>query len=314
MKYFPHAISGLALIVVLSYVRYDDQRTKQQLQSNEVITQAVVDKPKSGSHPFYFTARSLDLPDSLYFAGERVPLEVPDVRERLDRELHINSYWHNNTIFLIKKANRWFPQMERILKEHGIPDDFKYLTAIEGSFRNDISYKNAVGFWQFLKPAGKEFGLEINQEIDERYDPIKSTEAACKYLRRSYKKLNNWTLAAASYNRGVRGMQRALLNQEVDSYYDLLLNEETSRYVFRILAIKEIIEHPQKYGFHIEEDHLYDEEPLRYVEVKQTINDLVRFAHNHGINYKELKRYNPWLRKDRLTVRNGKSYKIAIPV
>ena len=314
MKYFPHAISGLALIVVLSYVKYDDLRTKQQLQQEGLVIESVTDNPSKGNYQYHFTARSLDLPDSLYFAGERVPLEVPDVRERLDRELHINSYWHNNTIFLIKKANRWFPQMERILKEYGIPDDFKYLTAIEGSFRNDISYKNAVGFWQFLKPAGKEFGLEINQEIDERYDPIKSTEAACKYLKRSYKKLGNWTLAAASYNRGVRGMQRALQNQEVDNYYDLLLNEETSRYVFRILAIKEIIEHPKKYGFHIEEDHLYDEEPLRYVEVKQTINDLVRFAHDHGINYKELKRYNPWLRKDRLTVRNGKSYKIAIPV
>ena len=314
MKYFPHAIAGLALIIVLSYVRYDDQRTKQQFPEVELVSEEKVDTSSKGAYQYYFTARSLDLPDSLYFAGERVPLEVPDVRERLDRELHINSYWHNNTIFLIKKANRWFPQMEKILKEYDIPDDFKYLTAIEGSFRNDISYKNAVGFWQFLKPAGKEFGLEINQEIDERYDPIKSTEAACKYLKRSRKKFENWTLAAASYNRGVRGMQRALQNQKVDSYYDLLLNEETSRYVFRILAIKEIIEHPKKYGFHIEEDHLYDEEPLRYVEVTQSINDLVRFAHDHGINYKELKRYNPWLRKDKLTVRNGKSYKIAIPV
>ena len=271
------------------------------------------DNPPLGSFPEYYNAKSIPIPDSLTFAGEPVPLNIPDVRERLDRELHINSYWHNNTIFLIKKANRWLPQIEPILKEHGIPDDFKYLTAIEGSFRNDVSPMQAVGFWQIRKDAGKEFGLEINREVDERYDPLKSTVAACKYLRKAYDKFGSWTLVAASYNRGMSGLQRAIDNQQVDSYYDLLLNEETARYVFRILAIKEIIENPSKYSFQIDKDHLYEPEKVKYIEVTESIDDLVEFAKEQGINYKLLKRHNPWLRKDKLTVKKN-IYQIAIPI
>ena len=314
MKYFPHVMASLALIILLGYVKFDDQRTKAYLQKSNPFHPENRDNPPAGDFPTYFTARSLNLPDTLSFAGEKVPLDIPDVRERLDRELHVNSYWHNNTIFLIKKANRWFPQMEKILEQYGVPDDFKYLTAIEGSFRNDISYKNAVGFWQFLKPSAKEFGLEITKEVDERYDPIKSTEAACKYLLKSYKKFQNWTLVAASYNAGVRGVKRELDYQKVDSYYDLLLNDETSRYVFRILAIKEIIENPVKYGFNVDQSHLYEEEQVRYIVVDRSIDNLIKFAQEQGINYKQLKRYNPWLRKNRLTVRSGRSYKIAVPV
>lgn len=258
-------------------------------------------------------AVSFDLPSDLSFAGESVPVKIPDVRERFDKELQINTYYHSNTIFLIKRANRWLPQIEKILKEHDIPTDFKYLPLIESNLLNAVSPKEAVGYWQILETSGKEFGLEISREVDERYDPIKATEAACKYLRRAYSKFGDWTLVAASYNRGMAGMQRALDDQKVSSYYDLYLNDETSRYVFRIMAIKEIIENPLKYGFRIKPQHLYQEEPLRFVEVDRTIKDLVDFAKEQGINYKLLKRHNPWLREESLTVRGGKTYLIAIP-
>ena len=266
--------------------------------------------PPSGQ---FENAESFDLPDSLSFAGELVPLELPDVYERLDREMHINTYWHTNTIFLLKRSNRWMPQMSKILAEMGVPDDFKYLAAIESNFLNDTSGKGAVGFWQFLKSAGREFGLEITNEVDERYDPIKSTYAAAKYIKKSYGKFENWTLVAASYNRGRSGIGRAMERQNVDDYYDLMLNEQTSRYVFRILAAKEIISNPEKYGFDINKEHLYTQEEVTYVEVDATINNLISWSQEQGINYKLLKRYNPWLRRDRLTVPSGKSYQIAIP-
>ena len=264
--------------------------------------------------PKHLMAKSLAIPEPMFFAGEKVPLQIPDVRERFDRELHINTYWHNNTIFLIKHANKWLPQMELILKEYGIPDDFKYLVAIESSFRNDKSSAGAVGFWQIRKATAKEYGLEVTKEVDERYDPIKSTVAACKYLNRAYKKFGNWANAAGSYNRGMAGLQRALTHQKDSSYYNLLLNKETSRYIFRILAIKEIMENPGKYSFNIEKQHLYYPEEVRYVEVASTIGDLVQWSIDNQINYKLLKRHNPWLRKDRLTVKRGKVYQVAIPV
>ncbi|MEP2773793.1 MAG: lytic transglycosylase domain-containing protein [Fulvivirga sp.] len=314
MKYLPLGISLIALLVVLGYIRNQETKTQNAPAShNPQLAFYDIDNPPGGEYAGYLNAVSFELPEELYFAGERVPLEIPDVRERLDRELHINTYWHSSTIFLIKQAHRWLPQMEEILQKNGVPDDFKYLTAIEGGFANQISPSNAVGFWQIKSDAGKENGLEITREVDERYDPLKSTEAACSYLNKAFRKFGNWTNAAASYNRGMAGLQRALDDQKVDSYYDLLLNEETSRYVFRILAIKEIIEHPSKYGFNIDDEHLYDQEDLRYVEVNEDINDLVKFAKDQGINYKLLKRHNPWLRKDKLDV-NRKTYRIAIPV
>lgn len=310
MKYLPLGISLIALAIVLGYIRSNQTSKQQAVIANEM---AVYDNPPAGEYAGYLNAVSLELPEELYFAGERVPLELPDVRERLDRELHINTYWHSSTIFLIKQANRWLPQIEKILEENGVPDDFKYLTAIEGGFANAVSPANAVGFWQIREGAGKENGLEIRREVDERYDPLKSTVAAAKYLKKAYNKFGSWTNAAASYNRGMAGLQRALDDQQVESYYDLLLNEETSRYVFRILAIKEIIERPEKYGFNIDKQHLYDQESLRYVEVNEDIDDLVKFSKDQGINYKLLKRHNPWLRRDKLDV-DKKSYRIAIPV
>ncbi len=314
IKNFPLLISLLALVIVLAYVRHADKQIKS-FQRGEVELEdgsiAPADLNENSMQPS--AAVSFDLPKEASFAGEIVPMELPDVRERLDKELHINTYWHNNTIFLMKRAHRWFPQMEAILKKNNIPDDFKYLPLIESGLMNDISPKDAVGFWQIVKSAGKENGLEITDQVDERYDPIKATEAACSYLKRAYKKFGNWTSVAASYNRGMGGIERALENQTVDSYYDLYLNDETARYVFRIIACKEIIEHPEKYGFNVKDRHLYDAEEVRYVTVSQNIPDLIAFAKGNGTNYKLLKRHNPWLRDDKLVVKKGKSYRIALP-
>lgn len=267
-------------------------------------------EPEDGPLP----AISYDLPKNLNFAGETISLDRSDLREQFDKELQINTYFHSNTIFLIKRANEWLPQFEPILKKNGIPDDFKYLPLIESGLLNVVSPANAVGFWQIVKDAGKENGLEISRDVDQRYDPIKSAEAACKYFKKAYSKFDNWTLVAASYNRGMSGLDRAIKKQKVDSFYDLFLNEETARYVFRILAIKEIFENPERYGFKINPQHLYQQDSLRYVEVNSTIPDLVEFALSQGTNYKLLKRHNPWLRDDRLTVRKNEVYKIAIPV
>jgi hypothetical protein len=204
--------------------------------------------------------------------------------------------------------------MEQILKKHNIPEDFKYLPLIESNLMNVASPRKAAGYWQILPESGKEFGLKVTKEVDERYDPLKSTEAACKYLNRSYKKFNNWALVAASYNRGMGGINQSLNEQQVHSYYDLYLNDETSRYVFRIIAIKEIIEHPLKYGFKINPKNLYKEEPLRYITVHKTIDNLIAFANQQGFNYKLLKRHNPWLREERLTVKKNETYTIALPI
>jgi membrane-bound lytic murein transglycosylase D len=312
-KNFPLYLSLFSVVIVLGYIRYANEKM------NEVLTRVTNASPLEDGADLEgylqpIPAITFELPEQLSFAGEAVPMDVTDVRERLDKELHINTYWHNNTIFLIKRASRWFPQMEEILKAHNIPEDFKYLPLIESGLMNDVSPKEAVGFWQILKSSGKELGLEITHEVDERYDPLKSTEAACKYLKKAHDKFGNWTMVAASYNRGMGGMERAIENQKVSSYYDLFLNEETSRYVFRILACKEIIENPTRYGFIINPRHLYQPESVRYITVNETIQNLVDFAQKSGTNYKLLKRHNPWLREDKLTVKKGKVYSIALPV
>jgi membrane-bound lytic murein transglycosylase D len=310
MKTSSDFIAIAALLVLFGYISFNEIRHKSEpaMISDETVAErqyVVEDGP--------FPATSLDVPTEMSFSGEPVPLNITDVHERLDKELQINTYFHSNTLFLIKRANRWLPQIEKILKENNVPDDFKYLPLIESNLLNDVSPKNAVGYWQILKGAGKENGLEITDEVDERYDPLKATEAACKYLKQAYRKFGNWTLVAASYNRGMSGLERAIENQRVDNYYDLFLNEETSRYVFRILAIKEIIENPLKYGFRVNPRHLYQEQALRYVEVDESIKDLVTFAKQHNTNYKLIKRHNPWLRDEKLTVKKGRQYRIALP-
>lgn len=258
---------------------------------------------------------SYKMPDELSFAGENVPLENQEVKERLESELVKNTYHHSTTLLNMKRSGRWFPQMIPILKKYGIPEDFKYLPVIESNLQNLISRAGATGFWQLLKETAQEFGLEVNEEVDERYHPLKSTEAACKYLNKAYKKLGNWTNAAASYNRGMAGMQRDLTSQQVDSYYDAYLNRETAHYVIKAITVKTVFENPKDFGY---SDIIEKYEPIKFkeIEVTQSIPDLVTFAISQGINYKTLKTYNPWLRGKRLTVgRRGKqkSYIILIP-
>jgi hypothetical protein len=312
-RYLPLALSVaaiIALLIALNVLHDRLARLEHNVEENiSLDVSDFEDIPVSPGAAIAFT-----LPTKMSFAGEPVPLHVQDVRERLDKELHINIYLHTSTIFLMKRAQRWLPSIDSILKQEGIPEDFKYLPLIESALLNDVSPKAAVGFWQILKSAGKEYGLEITNEVDERYDPLKSTRAASRYLKNAYKKFGDWTLAAASYNRGMAGVQRALDNQKVNNYYDLYLNDETSRYVFRILAFKEIINNPQKYGFNIKPEYLYTAEKVRYVEVTATVKNLIDFSLQQGINYKLLKRHNPWLREERLSVREGKVYSIAIPV
>jgi membrane-bound lytic murein transglycosylase D len=256
---------------------------------------------------------SLTVPEKLDFAGEQVPLNYFDVKESLDRELHVNTYWQSQTIFLIKRANRYFPEIEPILKDEGVPVDFKYLVVAESGLTNTISPLNASGFWQFLKKTGKEYGLEINEEVDERYNLEKSTRAACKFLKESYDKYGSWTLAAASYNMGRQALSKTIEVEEETNYYNLFLNEETARYIFRILAIKLLIENPELYGFYIDKNELYP--PLKYTKLKvdSSIPDLAVFAKKNNTNYKILKIFNPWLRDSALTIKKNASYLIKIP-
>jgi len=253
------------------------------------------------------------LPDSLTFCGESVPLEYFDVKEALEREILVNSYYHSQTILLIKRANRFFPEIEAILKANGIPDDFKYLAVAESGLENVVSPKKAVGFWQILEGTAKDYGMEINEEVDERYHIAKSTEVACKYLTESYSKFNNWTLTAASYNIGRLGVDRQITRQKESNYYNLLFGEETARYVYRILALKLILSNPAEYNFHIATDELY--QPYRYKDeiVNTPIESWADFANSHKTNYKILKYLNPWLRDDKLTNNSGKEYQIRIP-
>ena len=259
-----------------------------------------------------YRAFIIPTPAEVSFAGEVVPIGEPDLRERLDRELHVNANWHSNTILLIKRAHRWLPTISKILAKNNVPDDFKYLAVIEsGLLENARSPKDAIGFWQLLKGTAKDYGLEVNKEVDERYDPVKSTEAACKYLKEAYAKFGSWADVAASYNIGMRGLERRLEEQNVDSYFDMLLNEETARYFFRVVSIKHIIENPKDYGFHIPVDQRYTQPEFDTVAVTETVKDLVEFAQSHGVSYKILKRHNPWLRTPKLTVKR-KTYEILI--
>jgi len=260
-----------------------------------------------------YTIYSQLIPKNLDFAGERVPLEYFDVFEGLDREIHINTYWQSQTIFLLKKVNRYFPEIEPILKEENVPSDFKYLVVAESSLTNIASPSNAEGFWQFLKNTGKDYGLEINNEIDERYNLEKSTHAACKFLKESFKIYGSWTMAAASYNIGRPGLSKHVKSQKEGYYYNLFLNEETARYIFRILAMKMIVENPELYGFHIQKKDLYPPFKFSTVKVDTSISDLAAFAKKFNTNYKLLKIFNPWLRNDQLTNKIRKEYFIRIP-
>jgi hypothetical protein len=255
---------------------------------------------------------AVPLPDTLIFVDEMVPLKQKDVRERIDREFLVNTYWQSNALLLIKRSHKYFPLIEKILKDNNVPDDFKYLAVAESGLQNITSPAGAKGFWQIMKKTGKELGLEINDEVDERYNLEKATEAACKYLKKAKEKYGSWTLAAASYNAGMNKISSALKQQKVNNYYDLLLNDETARYIPRIIAIKHILSNPKDYGFVFSNKDLYTPYEYYQVAVDSTVTDWADFAQKMNITYKELKLLNPWLRSNQLTNKNKKTYLIKI--
>jgi len=256
---------------------------------------------------------AINTPKDLNFAGEKVPINNFEVRENIDREFLINTYWQSQSILFLKRSHRWFKIIEPILKQYKIPNDFKFLALIESGLTNAVSSAGAVGFWQFMEPTAKQYGLQVDEEVDERYDVEKSTIAACKFFNEAFNQYHNWTMAAAAFNMGSNGLNKQVDLQKVNNYYDLLLNQETSRYVFRILAAKEILGNPKKYGFYIRKSDLYPTIPTHNFKVDSAITNLTDFAFKLDINYKVLKIFNPWLRKPNLSNPTSKTYTIKIP-
>ena len=272
------------------------------------------DVPSEKNTADSYTIKALKIPDELTFAGEKVPTELYDIKERMDRELLVNTYWQSNGLLLIKRAHKYFPIIEPMLKKYGIPDDFKYLAVAESGLENNSSSAGAAGFWHFLKSSAKEYGLEVNQNVDERYNLEKATKVAADYLKKSKKRFGTWTLAAAAYNAGNARIARNLKKQQVTDYYDLLLNSETSRYLLRIVALKEVLSYPKKYGFEFEKEDLYTSPATRAVKVDTVITNIASFAKGFNTNYKELKLHNAWLRENKLNNKSRKLYKITIPI
>ena len=261
-----------------------------------------------------YQIKALKIPKGLNFAGERVPVEQEDIRERVDRELLVNTYWQSNGLLLIKKAHKYFPIIEPILKKNGIPDDFKYLAVIESGLENVTSPAGAKGFWQIMEVTAKENKLEVNGNVDERYHLEKATQVACDYLNKAKERFGSWTLAAAAYNGGVKGISRRMETQMVDDYYDLLLVDETARYLPRIVAVKEILSNPKNYGFIFDNEDLYNMIPTKTIKVDSVITDIALFSKNLGINYKIMKIHNPWLRENKLNNASKRMYEIKIPL
>ena len=254
------------------------------------------------------------LPAKMDFCGENVPLERWDVKEKLDRELLVNSYLHGSQLYVLKLAGRYFPALEERLKANEVPDDFKYVCIAESSLQqNALSPVGAASFWQFMKETGPAYGLEINEEVDERFNVVKATDAACKYFKIAYAKFGTWTGAAASYNCGQAGFQNQVDFQEAKNYYDLIFPDETNRYLYRILALKHILSHPKSFGLFLDQGEEYQPLKSKTIEVDKTIDNLNDFAKSQNTTYKMLKIYNPWLRAHKLTVKNGKKYTIALP-
>jgi len=258
--------------------------------------------------------KSINLDKAFSFAGEEVPTDNFDVRERLDRELLRDAYWHSSTVLSIKRSKRFFPVIEKILAEEGMPDDLKYLAVAESSLSNAVSPAGAKGVWQFMKGTGKEYGLEVNGEVDERYHLEKSTYAACKYLKSLKKRFGSWTMAAAAYNVGGGKLNKESKIQRSNSYYDLNLNQETARYVFRILAIKEIMNDPEAFGFYIEDADKYPALDSFYeMEITGSVANWGDYAKQYKTSYRMLKVYNPWLVSSSLANKGKKKYIVKLP-
>lgn len=286
------------------YTNATQDASKELLDEKELLNEKLLND---------YNVYAIPLPGSMDFAGEAVPLNDPEVRERMDRELLVNTYWQSNGLLIFKRAHKFFPIIEPILKANGIPDDFKYLAVAESALEYNSSPAGAAGIWHFMKATGKEYGLEINEYVDERYNLELSTVVAAEYLKKSFEKFGSWTMAAAAYNAGNGGISNQVTRQKQGNYYDLLLNPETSRYVFRILAFKEILNNPKKYGFNFRTEDLYAPVPTYKVKLDTPVSDFTDFAKQHGITYKVLKRYNPWLRETYLKNASGKEYFIEIP-
>ena len=264
-------------------------------------------------YPQGYKIISPNIPEQILFAGEGVPIENFEVYERIDREVLVNTYWHSATILAIKRAARWFPVIELILKQNNIPDDFKFLAVVESNLENVVSPAGATGYWQFIKSAAVKYSLEVNDEVDERYNVEKSTQAACDYLNEAYIKFGSWTMAAASYNAGINGIEKWKNLQKTNNYYNLVLGAETSRYIARIVAIKLIMENPRLYGYDLNQSDLYGALKYKEVALDSSVTDFADYAVTLGINYKTLKLYNPWLRDTSLKNKNGVAYKIKVP-
>lgn len=298
-KYLTAALFLMCLLLGLNLFVFSNKRIEDDYYKNEFAK----------NYKIY----SLNLPAKLDFAGEMVPLNQFDVRESLDRELLLNTYWQSQSILLHKRAYRWFQKISPVLKKNGIPDDFKYVALIESGFTNAVSPSGASGFWQFLDKTANNYGLIVNENIDERYHLQKATEAACKYFKEAHAKFGNWTLVAASYNMGITGLGKQIETQKMNNYYDLLLNQETARYIYRILALKEILESPQKYGFVLRKKDLYPQIPIEQLTIDSSITNIADFSQKVGLNYKLIKLLNPWLRQNYLDNKDNKQFVIEIP-
>lgn len=294
------AAASLVLMIIIAFVM-------------SIVAIRTANKRPVSLEQIVIQSHDIEFCDDIYFAGERVPLEMFNIRERYERELLSNTYFHSNTMVLIKRSKRWFPVIEPILKEYGIPDDFKYLCVIESYLSNVVSPAGAAGFWQFMKSTAQEYDLEISKDVDMRYNVELETEAACKYFLKAYERFGSWTLVAAAYNAGSARVAKFMKEQGATSYYDLLMAEETERYVFRILAIKSIFENPEKYGIYVSDKLSYAPYKYDIIIVNESVENWTEFAKEHGITYKLLKVFNPWLRSNSLKVHKGEVYEIKIP-
>ena len=289
----------LLVIFIFTFFYSFSQESKNQKENNYYL----------GS----YQVKSPHIPEELFFCNEKVPIKNQDILERFDREIIVNTYFHSKAILILKTSNKYFPIIEKYLKEYQIPEDFKYLAIAESALENAISPAGAKGFWQFMSKTGKAYGLEINDLIDERYNLEKSTEAACKYLKKLYKQFGSWTLAAAAYNMGPHALSKQIKKQQVNNYYNLKLNNETSRYVFRIIAYKLIDKNPKLYGFNLKQEDLYPPLKTYNIEINKEISDLAKYAINIEQNYKIIKYLNPWILKNSIDA-TEKPYIIKLPL
>ena len=252
--------------------------------------------------------------EGLSFAEVVLPLERVGVRERMEKELLIGTFRHSSSLLTLKRSGRWFPVIEPILVDSGIPADFKYLSVIESGLANAVSPSDARGFWQFMKPAAQEFGLRVDRDVDERYHVLKATRAACAYLNKAYRRYGDWILAGASYNMGMSGLSRRMEEQGGDVYWDLMLNDETARYVYRLYATKQVMENPEAHGFVLQAEDWYAPLETRDTVLVDGVDDLSRLSQRMGVSYNALKTLNPWLRSGKLPIADDQYYVLRLPL